>query len=82
MDPNPSVNESANALPFTPKLNWIDQLIMSHQSQSLQSTDSELPQSSLASHVPTSATLHALMMAASQPGKCMCIWCRPPSPNN
>ena len=72
MDPDPSVNEPADAPPFTPEqLNWIDQLITSRQSQSLPSTDSELPESSSASRVPTSAAPHALTTAASQPGKCV-----------
>ena len=72
MDPNPSVNESADSLLFTPEqLQWIDQLIMSRQSQSLPSTDSELSQSSSASHVPTSAGPHTLTTAASQSGKCV-----------
>ena len=67
MDPNPPVNDSADAPPFMPKqLNWIDQLITSRQSQSLQSMDSELPQSSSTSRVLTSATPHALTMTPSQ----------------
>ena len=72
MDPNPSAIESADVPPFTPKqLNWIDQLIMSRQNQSHPLTDSELPQSSLASHVSSPAAPHALTTATSQPGKCV-----------
>ena len=72
MDPEPSVNESADAPLFTPEeLNWIDQLIMSSQSQSPPLTVSKLSQSSSASHVPASAGPHVLTMAASQSGKCV-----------